>query len=282
VLVRVTRIEPESVKPFAEVEADVKREIALERARNAINDVHDAIEDLRAGAKPLAEIARERGLALISVPAIDRTGRDKAGNPVESLPERDALLAAAFGSDVGVDNEPLRTRAGGYVWYDVTGIEPARDKSFDEVRGVVEGQWRAEEVSRRLAEKARSLVERLEKGDSLDTIAAELGIEARAAADLGRNAPQGLSPDLIARIFAVPVGAAASAPTGEDARAVFKVTAATVPPLVTSSREATALEERLRSALGDDLLAQFVAQVEKDLGIVVYQQNLRRALGGES
>ena len=84
------------------------------------------------------------------------------------------------------------------------------------------------------------------------------------------------------RIFATPVGKAASAPSGEDARAVFKVTAASVPPLVTSTREALAVEERLRVALSEDILAQYIAQVEKDLGVTVYQQNLRRAVGGES
>jgi peptidyl-prolyl cis-trans isomerase D len=282
VLLRVTKIEPESVKPFEQVEADIRRDLALERARNAINDLHDAIEDLRAAAKPLAEIAKDKGLALLSVPAVDRTGRDKAGQPVQSLPERDALLAAAFNSDVGVDNEPLRTRAGGYVWYDVTGIEPARDKAFEEVRDAVAAQWRNEEVSRRLTEKARALVERLDKGETLEALAAEAGAPAQTATDLARSSTQPLPAEVVARIFATPVGKAASAPSGEDARAVFKVTAASVPPLVTSTREASTVEERLRVALSEDLLAQYIAQVEKDLGVTVYQQNLRRAVGGES
>jgi peptidyl-prolyl cis-trans isomerase D len=281
VLVRVTKIEPENVKPFEQVAAEVKREVALERARNTINEVHDAIEDLRAGAKPLAEIAKEKGLPLVSIPAIDRTGRDKAGNPVPNLPERDALLTAVFTSDVGVDKEPLRTRASGYVWYDVTGIEPARDKSFEEVRDAVAAQWRNEEVSRRLSDKARTLVERIDKGEPVEAVAAELGVPAQTATDLARNATQPLSADVVARIFSTPVGKAASAPSGENGRAVFKVTAATVPPFVTSSREASAIEERLRVALSEDLLAQYIAQIEKDIGVSVNQQNLRRAVGGD-
>ena len=281
VLVRVTKIEPENVKPFEQVAAEVKREVALERARNTINEVHDAIEDLRAGAKPLAEIAKEKGLPLVSIPAIDRTGRDKAGNPVPNLPERDALLTAVFTSDVGVDKEPLRTRAGGYVWYDVTGIEPARDKSFEEVRDAVAAQWRNEEVSRRLSDKARTLVERIDKGEPVEAIAAELGVPAQTATDLARNATQPLSADVVARIFSTPVGKAASAPSGENGRAVFKVTAATVPPFVTSSREASAIEERLRVALSEDLLPQYIAQIEKNIGVNVNQQNLRRAVGGD-
>src|SRR3712207_8136241 len=45
------------------------------------------------------------------------------------------------------------TRAGGYVWFDVTGIEPARDRPLEEVRGEVERQWRENEVSQRLSDK---------------------------------------------------------------------------------------------------------------------------------
>jgi peptidyl-prolyl cis-trans isomerase D len=36
---------------------------------------------------------------------------DKAGNPV-NLPEKDAVVMAAFASDIGVDNEALRTATG--------------------------------------------------------------------------------------------------------------------------------------------------------------------------
>ena len=59
------------------------------------------------------------------------------------------------------------------------------------------------------------------------------------------------------------------------------MTAATLPPLVTSTREASSVEERLRVTLSEDLLAQYITQVEKDVGVTVNQQNLRRAVGGD-
>src|SRR5215203_4113700 len=113
---------------------------------------------MRAGAKPLAEIAKEKNLPLVQVPAVTRDGRDKNGQPVESLPEREALVAAAFASDIGVDNEALRHRNGGYTWFEVTGIDAARDRSFEEVRTEVERQWREDQIAQRLSDKARELV----------------------------------------------------------------------------------------------------------------------------
>ncbi|HEV2564412.1 MAG TPA: SurA N-terminal domain-containing protein, partial [Microvirga sp.] len=209
-LVRVTQIQPESVRPFEEVAAELRQEVAQQRAQGQIERIHDEIEDLRAGAKPLADIAKEKGLTLVQVPAVEAGGLDKAGNPV-NLPEKEAVVKAAFASDIGVDNEPLRT-ATGYVWYDVTGIEPSREKSLDEVREQVAAQWREDQVAQRLSEKANELTGRLAKGETIEAVAQSAGAEVKNAADLARNAAKDeLTTEAVNRIFAVPVGKAGHA-----------------------------------------------------------------------
>ncbi|MBJ6125652.1 peptidylprolyl isomerase [Microvirga splendida] len=280
VLVRVTQIQPEAVRPFEEVAPELRQEIAVERAQSQIERIHDEIEDLRAGAKPLADIAREKGLSLVQAPAVDANGLDKTGNAV-NLPEKDALVRAAFASDIGVDNEALRTGTG-YVWYDVTGIEPSREKNLDEVRDQVAAQWREDQVAQRLSERARGLTERLEKGEAIEAVAQEVGAPVKTATDLARNAAKDdLTAEAVNRIFAVPVGKAGHAANGPDARAVFKVTSATVPPLVTTTQAAQTIENQLRNGLGDDLISQYIAQVRQDLGVTINQQALRQATGGE-
>ncbi|MBF9197953.1 SurA N-terminal domain-containing protein [Microvirga sp. BT290] len=280
VLLRVTQIQPEAVRPFEEVAAALRQEVASERAQGQIERIHDEIEDLRAGAKPLADIAKEKGLTLVQVPAVDANGLDKAGKPV-NLPETNAVVKAAFASDIGVDNEALRTGTG-YVWYDVTGIEASREKNLDEVRDQVATQWREDQVAQRLAEKARGLTERLEKGEAIEAVAQEAGATVKTATDLARNAAKDdLTAEAVNRIFAVPVGKAGHASNGPDARAVFKVTSATVPPLVTSTQQAQNAENQLRTGIGDDLINQYIAQVRQDLGVTINQQALRQATGGE-
>jgi peptidyl-prolyl cis-trans isomerase D len=281
VLVRVTQIQSEAVRPFEEVAAELRQEVARQRAQGQIEKIHDEIEDLRAGAKPLADIAKEKGLTLIQVPAVEAGGLDKAGNPV-NLPEKDAVVKAAFASDIGVDNEALRT-ATGYVWYDVTGIEAPREKNLDEVRDQVATQWREDQVAQRLSEKANELFGRLEKGEAIEVVAQDAGAPVENAADLARNtAKDDLATEAVNRIFAVPVGKAGHAANGTDARAVFKVTSATVPPLITTTQAAQNAENQLRTGFGDDLISQYIAQVRQDLGVTINQQALRRATGGES
>jgi len=281
VLVRVTQIQPEAVRAFEEVAPEIRNEIAQARAQGQIEALHDEIEDLRAGAKPLADIAKEKGLTLVQVPAVDANGQDKSGKPVD-LPEKAALVKAAFASDIGVDNEALRLSGGGYVWYDVAGIEPAREKSLDEVRDQVATQWREDQVSQRLSEKARQLTERLEKGEALEALGQELGAPVKTASDLARSqAKDDLTVEAVGRIFAIPVGKAGHAANGADARAVFKVASATVPPMVTTTQEAQRIEAQLRSGMGDDLVNQYIAQARQDLGVTINQQALRQATGGE-
>jgi peptidyl-prolyl cis-trans isomerase D len=282
VLVRVTKVEPEAVRAFEEVAGEIKRELAQEQARDRLETAHDEIEDMRAGAKPLVEIAKEKNLPLVQVPALTRDGRDKNGQPVESLPEREALVAAAFASDIGVDNEALRHRNGGYTWFEVTGIEAARDQSFEEVRTEVERQWREDQIAQRLSDKARELVERANKGEPIEGLAGELGTQAKTATDLARRAPkEDLAVDAVNRIFATPVGKADSAANGADSRVVFKVAAATVPPLATTTQEAQRIEDQLRDSMADDLIGQYIAQVRKDMNVVIHPEAVRQVVGGE-
>jgi peptidyl-prolyl cis-trans isomerase D len=281
VLVRAAKVQPETVKPYEEVVSEVKRQIAQERARALVDRIHDEIEDLRAAAKPLAEAAREKGLAAVQLPAVDESGQDKDGKPVANIPESAALLRAAFASDVGVDNEALRIRSGGHVWYDVTGIEPARDRPLDEVRAEVEGQWRSEEVSRRLSDRARSLVLRLDGGEPIEKVAGSDGLTVKNATDLARGqARDDLSAQAVTRIFATPVGKAGSAANGTDSRAVFKVTGARVPALLTTTQQAHEAEGRLREQLGDTMIAEYIAQAQSRVPVTINERAFRLVVGG--
>ncbi|HEV7873088.1 MAG TPA: SurA N-terminal domain-containing protein [Enterovirga sp.] len=283
VLLRVTKIEPGNVKPYEQVASEVKRELALERARAQVTEVHDAIEDERAASKPLADIARERGLKLVEIVGVDRSGNGPDGQPVASLPAAQTLLPAVFASDVGADTEAQRTPNSGYVWFEVKNVQPARDRPLNEVKDKVAADWRSDENSRGLAEKARGLTERLDKGEAMSAVAGELGLTVQTASDVTRQGTSGeLTQAVVPLVFATPVGRAASSAAADDKRVVFKVTAASVPAYVTTTQQAQAEEDQLRNMLSEDLLSQFVADIQKQLGLEVHPDMMRRAIGGES
>jgi peptidyl-prolyl cis-trans isomerase D len=281
VLLRVTKIEPGTVKPFEEVEGEIRKGLALARARDSIETTRDAIEDQRAGAKPLSDIATERGLKLVVVKAVDPQGKDPSGRKDTDIPDAETVLPALFRAEIGGDNEPLRTKTGGYIWYDVTNIDPAHDKPLDEVKDAVKAGWTAAETAKRLQAKGRELADKVNKGASMEDAAKEVGVNLQDVQDLARNQPKDmLTADDVNLIFATPVGKAGSAAAG-DARAVFKVTAATVPGFVADSPSDKTITQSFQAALADDVLSQYIAEVQKNAGVKVDAAALRRAIGGE-
>lgn len=281
VLVRVDKIEPEHVQPFDEVKDAIRTEIATKKAKDAMQDVHDAIEDQRASAKPLAEIAKERNIPLVTIDAVDRMGLDKAGKPVD-IADREAVLKAILGSDIGVDNEAVATKDGGWVWFDVTGIEPPRDRTLAEVRDQVVAQWKDEEAAGKVADKAAQLVKDIQGGKTLEAVATELGTEVKKAQGVRRQgADGGLPATAVSQVFGTAVGGVASAigATPQE-RVILRVTSAEVPPLVASAQEASQLDDQIKVALGDDVLSAYVAKVQNELGVSINETVLRQAVGG--
>ena len=281
VLLRVKSVTAGVVKPFEEVAQAIKADLARVKARDAIQDLHDKIEDQRASARPLSDIAKDMTLTLESIAALDRQGRDATGQTVPLL-DRDNLLKAIFASDVGVDNEPIATRDGGWIWFDVTGITPARDRTLDEVRPVLIEAWTLDEIASRLAKKAADLARDVNNGKSLADLARELGVEAQKADKLTRgmaDAPS-LSQAAISQAFGTKVGQATAAlGASQTSRIVLKVNSANVPAFDPANEESKRLEDQMASALSEDMLLAYIANVQKSLGTKIYDANLRLALG---
>lgn len=279
-LVRVTGVAPAAARPLAEVEEAIRLEIALERATDRIRTVYDEVEDQRAAAIPLADIAAERGLDPIRVAAVDRQGRGPEGAPLD-LPAGDALVQALFSTDIGVDDLAIRTEDGGYVWYALTGVEPARDRALEEVREEVVAAWRAEQVAQALTERARDYVARLEQGETLDAIAAEAGLTTAQAQGLARGAASGpLTEPAVARVFATRVGEPGTAPIGETGRVVFRVAEATVPEYIVTTPQAEAYDRQLSQMISQDVLEQYLAYLQQALETQIDEAAFEAAIGG--
>jgi len=277
-IVRVVSVAAGSVKTFDEVKDTLKKEIAADRVAGQVQSVHDKIEDARVSGKTLAEAAKTVGLDAREIAAVDAQGRDEKGAALD-LPDQAELLASAYASDVGVDDAPLQTNNRGWLWFDVLKVDPARDRTFDEVKDQVETQWRAEAVTKALSAKADDMVKQIEGGASLASLAQGAGLEAKSAADLRRSGGAGLAPSLVNAVFTVPAGGAGSAAT-PDGRVVFKVTADATPPTNFDDPAVKTIASQLTEGLQTSVVAQFVSALETELGVKIHQNVLQSAAGG--
>ena len=278
VVVRVVAITPASVKSFADVEDEIKKQIATDRAAADVQTLHDKIEDARVSGKSLADAAKDAGLDPRMIQAVDAAGLDPSGATVD-LPEKALLVRSVFASDVGVDDAALQTHDHGYLWFEVAKIDPARDRAFNEVKGEVEKQWRADAVAQALGAKALDMVKQLDAGAALASLAQPAAIEVKTAADIHRRGGGTLAPNVVSAIFATPPGGAGSAAT-PDGRVIFKITADTTPPTNFDDPNVKAAAEKLNTALQSSVVEQYVAAIERELGVKIYQNVLQAAEGG--
>ena len=281
VLVRVARIEPGS-KPAYESLADaIKREIATERARASVQDLHNKMEDERGGGTAIADAAQKLGLKALVIDAIDRSGRGPDSKTIAGLPAGIDVIAPAFGSDVGVENDPLQLR-NGYVWFEVLGVTPSRERVLDEVRDQVATRWRDDQIGARLRTKAQEMTTQLNAGKKLAEVADAGKLKVETANGLKRggtatNLPEGV----VAAAFKAAKDAAAETQGASAAeRIVFRVTDITVPPVDTASKDAQAMAENLRRAQTDEWLGAYVAQIQSNIGTTVNQAAFQQATGG--
>jgi peptidyl-prolyl cis-trans isomerase D len=278
VIVRVKSVTPATIKPYAEVAEEIKRMVSASREGDKIQAIHDKIEDARVSGKSLAEAAKDAGLNVQAVAAVDAQGNDPAGKPV-NLPDKADLLRSAFASDVGLDEAPLATRDNGYVWFAVTKVEPSHDRSFEEAKGEAEAQWRSDEIDKALSAKADDLVKQIRAGASLAEAAKGAGAEAKSAVDVHRDEKSSLPESVVAAIFREPADGSGSA-ASPGGRTVFKITADRTPAVDAIDPRVKAMAQQLDDAARGSLLDQYIAALRRSLGVAVHENVLQSAEGG--
>ncbi|WP_428645953.1 SurA N-terminal domain-containing protein [Roseibium sp.] len=279
-ILNVQEILPESTKPFEEVRDEIVQELAKDQAEREILDMLDEIEDARAGGALLDEVGSRFSLTVTAPEAFDNTGQSMAGSSVD-LPDSQGLVAGAFASDIGIENDVLQLGDRGFLWYDVTKVIPERDRSLDEVREAVVAAWKAEELSRRLDERAAELLEKAQNGTPLASLAAEYGLEVKSVENLTRNTPSDdFGREAIATTFSGPVGTSAVTVSADgEARIVLSVTGTEIPEFDRSSAEVAALETQMSRQMRDSLLGQFITDRENKAGIEVNEAGIAQLIG---
>lgn len=280
VLLRVTEIKPQVVKPMAEVADQIRKELALSEANRVLTDVHDSYEDARAGGETMQEAAAKLKLKVETVDAIDRAGQRPDGSVVGDLPASAALIQAVFDAETGIENEGLSTADSGYVFYEVNSVTPARDRTLDEVREKVVADWTKAEAEKRLAAKAAELEKKTKDGAALDAIAAELKLEKQTKRGLKRETDDAdFGKEGAAAMFGVPEGAVGvvPAPTGE-AQVLFKVAEVFEP----AGADAGSVPEEARNAfasgMADDMLDELVAKLQTQYDVSIDQAAITQAM----
>ncbi|WAP70122.1 peptidyl-prolyl cis-trans isomerase [Jiella pelagia] len=276
-LLRVTTIEPAGVQPLAEVEEQIREDLALAKAADAVDAAYSAYEDARGGGSTFNEAANQAAIPVKTVPAIDRSGNDPEGEAID-LPQKSDLLTAAFDAEPGIDALPINVDPNGYLFYDVVSVDPAHDRTLDAVRDRVVADWKRERAGEQLNERAAALQKEIEGGKSIEGVAKEAGVEARTAFGITRQSAVGeLGRPGAEAAFSGPAGDVVTAPGREpETRLVMKVVEVS-PPADPSSNVTAAQRQQMAGMLENDLYQSYVTLLQNEYPVRINPETLEQA-----
>jgi peptidyl-prolyl cis-trans isomerase D len=288
VIVRVTEIVAGTVPPLADIRDTVRAEVIAQKmtgdrgVRGQLDQIHDKIEEQRSSGKSLDQVATQLPRPITVIDAVDAQGRNKAGEPVQGLPEPQELLRAVFQSDRGVDNEAIRTRDNGYIWFEVLSVEQARERNFEEVKAQVMDAWRVEEANQRTLAVANELLKKAESGTAFEALATETNATIETVAAVTRGGQSELPASAVATAFALETGKYAIAISGKGTdRLLLKVDGVSVPAYDRNAEGQQQLRTQLGNEMTADIRAQFVTQAQRSLGVTINERTLGQITGAQ-
>jgi peptidyl-prolyl cis-trans isomerase D len=280
---RVTKIEPEATVPLAEAHAQLARELALQQASDRLPDFAAQLDDELAAGTPVKEAAQALGLEAVSVPAVDATGKDPEGKPVEALPPWPEFMPVARETPAGETSLLEETASGGYFVVQVDQVTAPRVKPVEEVRDQLVEGWQAERRRELARQKAEQLRARLADGAPLGEVLADAGLESKPIEPVGRDAAgddQGINRAVVRALFATKPGAVADdvIEVG-DAFAVIATDEVIAADPAADAEGVKQLAGELESDMRADLLAQFETQLRRDYPVEIDGAAINRLIG---
>ena len=280
-LLKAVKVAPEKQPSLDELKDKLTQRLQLEKAKDEIQSIYNAVEDARAQQTKFEAIAEKANIPISILPAIDAAGLDKEGKDV-ALPSKPEVLKAVFATDVGIENDAL-TVGDGYVWYEVREVIPSALKPLDAVKDQVTKDVIAERLRTAAADKAKALVDEAKAGATLDSLALEAKSDIKITAGLKRNEQnQDFDGQALAALFAAPDQGFAYSVDGDGKSAhVMQVIKDVAPPVMAApSDEVKKLQADFKARLISDLQVTFVSALRQNANVTINEDLWRLNQGG--
>ncbi len=245
-------VHAQAVRSFDEVKAELAKKYVDEQREHQYSDVSGKLTDaIYQDPTSLAPAAKTLGLTVQKTALFSRNG----GTGIAANP---AVVKAAFSNNLlaeGNSSDPIELGTDHIVVVRVDQHVKPEPKPLDAVREQIRALLTAQQVAKAAKERADTLLARLQKGEALDKVAAEIKLAPVEEKGIGRNAAN-LEKPLIDAVFALPLPATGKSEPGmvalhDDVYALFQLDAVKdSDPSKLDPRTREAALNQLRAGLG--------------------------------
>jgi len=190
----------ESTFEFAEQKDRIVQDLKKQAAEDLLVEKLEMLKELSFNAETLQEVAAELQLsAEISEPFSENGGAGIASSPL--------VLKAAYSAEVleeGYASEVIDLGDDNYIVIRLHEDFPARQQTLQEVEAAVRVTLTASIAQEQLEAQAEAILERLNAGEEIETVAESLELEWKAIVD-GDRAPFSVDPEVNNQAFDLPM-----------------------------------------------------------------------------
>ncbi len=196
-IIQVTEIKPEKIKPLEEVKAQIADSLRRQEAENRLYELSEKLaQHAYENPQSLEPVAEALGLKIQQISLFTRDqGEGIAANP--------KLRETAFSEEVlaGNNSDPIDLGDGSVVVIRVKEHLPAQVRPLDELKEAIIAILKQDKARQSLEAKAKTLLDKLEQGQSIEQLAKTLGLK-RETAELSRTSRE--PRDIAAAVFKAP------------------------------------------------------------------------------
>jgi peptidyl-prolyl cis-trans isomerase D len=265
-VVHVKAITPGATRSFDEVKDQLRHELALAQAGDALASVVNQLDDTLAGGASVEDAANKLGLTVQKIDAVDAEGKDRDGKDLGLNAE---ILQLAQATEAGGTSLVSSLSDGSYAVVQVPSVAPGEPKPLTEVTEQVKNDWLAEARRAATDARAKDLVEKLKASGDLAALAQQQGLELKVTAPFARgkgDPDNGVDSTMATALFKVKLGEAAIGRVADGA--IVARLSDIVPAKPEESKDKLdELSKQLTSTLRNDLSAQFAAALSQDIKI---------------
>jgi len=276
-VVHVKSITPGSAKTFDEVKDQLRQELALGQAGDAMVSVINQLDDTLAGGATIEEAAKQLQLPVQKYEAVDSSGKDRAGKDADVIPE---ILQLAQSTESGQTSLVTTLSDSSYAVVQVTGVTPAEARPLTEVTEQAKQDWLTKARRDAADAKAKEIADKVKSGD-LASIGKSMGLELQTSKPFTREQGDGvIDASLALKLFALKLGEAATGRTADSA-IVARVSAITPAKPEESKDKIAELSKSLGITMRKDLYAEFLVALGQDVKVVRNDDVIQKMLAVE-
>jgi len=273
-ILKVTKISNSETRTYDAVKAQIKNDIASEKAVDVLFKLANSFEDSLGGGDTLDEAARKLNFKVTKFIKINRAGTGELGTPVAGLDAE--VVRVAFATEENNESPLIDTGEGGYFMLHLDKVTAPALRPLKTVRVAVRDAMMVDRRAAAAGRIADRLIKDIQAGKTLAEVAKKFGgtqWTSQPFTRTGGGLEKRLPGAVVAQVFEQRLGQASTAGAGENQIIAVLKNIKRANPLA-DKESAERIRAQLNQGIGGDLTAQLAAALRARFGVTVNQAAL--------